>query len=170
MRRVQAVEQVSAIHLVVTRPERQGRMIAQFADHRYGLFPDEVEEVVGDGINRVGHGEVLPHHDSVAVADVEERVVLVNVPSPASQEVAFQVDEQRHDLLVAPGIAAVKCVGRHPVGTLHQNRHAVHLEHELAGLFHGGYFRANQLDLADSNGVLARSHHRITLKSSVVTL
>ena len=100
----------------------------------------------------------------MAVTDLEERIIFVDIASPASQEVAPQVDEERQDLLVAPCVAAMEGVRRHPVGAFHEDWDSVNLEQELARFFDARGFGANQFDLAHAHRVLARGQCFPSLK------
>src|SRR5581483_8326032 len=104
------------------------------------------------------------YHNYVPVADIEESVVLINVSTPAPQEVAPQVDEQRKDLLIPSRVAAMKGIRGHPVGPLDQNSNSVHLEEKLSGLLDARRFGPNQLDLADSHGVPPRGENLIAIE------
>ena len=107
-------------------------MVAQLLHDRLGLGPHLRQEILGLRIDAAGKGEILPDHDAVLVAQVEEAVVLVDVAAPAADHVAAQVGEEPDSLFVPPGIAAVEGIERHPVGTLDHDRLAVDIDHEMA--------------------------------------
>ena len=73
---------------------RQGwlRSFATTASASRAHLGQEILRLAGRG---AGEGEILPDHDAVLVAQVEERVVLVDVAAPAADHVAAEVVEQR---------------------------------------------------------------------------
>ena len=112
---VQTEGVVGFIPLVVTRPQSEGSMVTQLSYHRDRFPPHHLQKLRRLRVDRASHGKVLPNHDPIPVADIEERVVFVNISAPTPQEVASQVDEKREYFLVPRGVAAVECIGRHPV-------------------------------------------------------
>ena len=76
------------------------------------------------GVDRTGHGKVLPDEDPLAVAQVIEEVVLVDVPAPAPDHVAAEVVDEVQDHGNPVDIARVIGVERHPVGAhCHHHHH-----------------------------------------------
>ena len=133
-------------------------MVAELGDDGLGLAADGVGEGVGLGIQRAGQREVLPDHDAVPVAQVEERVILVNVAAPAAEHVAVQVADHRKDGREMAGVAGVEARPAAPSWSrLHEDRRIVDQEEELAGTFGCGDIGAAEAGGSDADARGLRS-------------
>ena len=83
-------------------------------DKLHLLAEGDLHALVG-GVDGAAHGEVLPDHDAVGVAEVEEGVILVDVTAPAADDVAACLVQHLQGLGQSFGIPGVEGVQGHPV-------------------------------------------------------
>ena len=134
-------------------------MAAEPHHHLLRLVVDDAREVLVLRRGDVAHHEVLPHHDAVRVAEVEERLRLVHAAAPHADHVAVEVVDHRE----APGqvlrVARVERVHRTPVRPLHERRLAVDQEAERAGILRRVPVGPLELDGAQADlAFVAREH------------
>jgi hypothetical protein len=77
--------------LVVARPEREARVVAQAPHVVDGLAAHVLEEGVVARIHAAGEHEVLPDEDAELVREVVEAIVLVDAAAPDAQHVHVRV-------------------------------------------------------------------------------
>ena len=117
---------VLVVDLVIARPQRQRRVVADAPGDVRRFVVHHARERVVLRIVGVAHAEILPHEHAVFVAQVEEAVALIHAAAPAAQHVAAAVMNQRHGRVHAVLVVAVHRVQRNPVGAAHHQAHAVH--------------------------------------------
>ena len=147
------------IDLVVARPQRQRRMVAQLADDEFRLGADRVAEFAVLRIQEAGQGEILPDQHSVRVAKLEEGMILVDVAAPAAQHVAVEVERHGKGLLKPRGVAAVQRVERHPVAPFDVDPAVVHVKGEVPLAGAAGHGGAAEADGADTDPLPVLRQH-----------
>ena len=109
------VPRVGCVNLVVARPEDDARVVAQAANDDGRFLIHQLQEVRRLRIQRAGHAEIVPDHDAIFVAQVEQAVILIHVASPQAHDVAAGFRKQFYGTIVALRVPAVERVHRHPV-------------------------------------------------------
>ena len=99
-------------------------MASELADDVIHLTAEGVLHLLVHGVDGAPHGEVLPDHDAVGIAEVEEGVILVDVTAPAADDIAPRLVQHLQRLGEPFGVAGMEGVQGDPVGT--------HGEHGLA--------------------------------------
>ena len=125
-------DEPAPLDLVVAAPEGQAGMVAQTAHLLRDLrlhIPGKLLDL--DRVGRAGEHEILPHAEAQLVAEVIEDVRLVNSAAPYANHVHVGIG-RRLEQRPRQGRRHPRRqrVGRHPVGALREERHAIDLEAE----------------------------------------
>ena len=139
------------VTLVVARPQDDRRMIAKAADDRDGLLAQAAAKVLVLGIMGTRHRKILPDHHAVSVAKIEEGVILIHIAAPASEDIAAAVLHKGKRALIAPRIAGMEGIHRHPVRAAAHDLDPVDQKTE-APLLAGEGIGAVEHHLADAEG------------------
>ena len=107
-------------------------MIPQFHHHRDDFFFDFPGEILSLRVECASHDEILPHENSVLIAQVEEIIVLVNISAPAADYVAVQIHRHVDGFRKMSLISTVQCIKWHPVRAMRENPFPIHDEAELS--------------------------------------
>ena len=108
-------------------------MAAELQHHLPYFVADLGSELVALRIYDAGHREILPYHYALPVAPVVERLVFIDVASPAADHVAVQVCDHVDSAVHPLVIAAVEAVERHPVRPSGEYLLSVYIEAEASG-------------------------------------
>ena len=93
-------------------------MRPQFDGNGTYLLGDCLLEIRILRVQGAAHREILPHHYTVGVTQVEEGMILIDISAPASEHVAVQIPGDRKSLLQMGGIPAVEGIHRSPVAAV----------------------------------------------------
>ena len=133
-------------------------MRAELERHRAHLLRYGLLEIRILRVKRAAHREVLPDKDAVPVAQIKERMILVDVAAPASQHVAVQILGDREGTLKMLGVTAMESVHRSPVAAVSIDFLAVHNEAETTRRGLGGRGSHVKSDCSDTYAFPVRVH------------
>ena len=100
------------IALVIACPNNNRRVLTQTADYLYSLTAQSVTEIVALRIRGAGHTEILPYGNTMAVAEIIEQIVLINITAPTTHDIATDIVLHRAAELSARVILSTPCCHR----------------------------------------------------------
>ena len=112
---IRIVLREAGVNLVITRPKHYRGMTTKLSYYLSHLIFEVFHKLCRFGILSARHREVLPHHNAVAIAEVEELVILVDVSAPATKNVASYILNEREGFGISFSVARMEGVKGYPV-------------------------------------------------------
>ena len=79
---------VGTVHLVVAGPQRQAGVVTQPLHLARRLSSDAPQQLLRLGIHRTAQGKILPHQNTVLIAEIVKHIIFVGIAAPAAHHVA----------------------------------------------------------------------------------
>ncbi len=119
------------VAFVVTCPKNDRRVVAQELYNGFCFDLESIGKRIVLRIQRTGHGEILPYHNTILVAEIVENFIFVHVSAPTTDDVATNVGQHGQDFrkpLLIPGMVRIH---GHPVRAHRKDSFAVYDKAEL---------------------------------------